>query len=142
MWSSTTNNRLDRAGVAASLICGLHCALAPALLACLPFAQFNFLADERTEWVFIAASLAIAALSLLPSYTRLHRHPLPLISFVLGGLAILAVRLLSQEETRFELPVVVSGAVLIAVAHFINYRLCRTCADCRSLPQMPLTRAK
>jgi hypothetical protein len=130
--TATTGGRLDRAGVVASLVCALHCALTPMLIGLLPLAGLGLLADERTEWVFIAAAFVIGALSLLPSYARRHRRPLPLVVFTLGAGLILGVRLVGGEESKFEIPAVAGGALLIAAAHLVNHRLCLACPDCRT----------
>ncbi|MDQ3011039.1 MAG: MerC domain-containing protein [Acidobacteriota bacterium] len=121
---------LDRVGVAASLLCAVHCALMPLLLGFLPLFGLKFLADETTEWMFFASAFIIGALSLLPSYARRHSRIGPLLFFTIGVGIILVARL-TFGESRFEMPAAVAGASLIATAHLINHRLCRTCLNCR-----------
>lgn len=123
-------NRLDRTGAAASLVCAAHCAAMPLLAGLLPLLGLSFVASEGFEWVMICLSLSIGAVSLLPSFARRHRQWRPLLMFALGASLMLAVRLWLEEDSRWETPVVVVGALLIATAHWVNLRLCRACAVC------------
>jgi hypothetical protein len=102
----------------------------PLLVGLLPLLGLSFLASEGSEWVMISLSLSIGAVSLLPSFARRHRQLRPLLLFAFGASLMLAVRLLMAEDSRWETPVGVAGALLIAVAHWVNLRLCQACAKC------------
>lgn len=52
----------DRVGATASLLCAVHCAVLPFVLAVLPALSLSFLADHRFERVFIACASGLAAL--------------------------------------------------------------------------------
>jgi uncharacterized membrane protein YfcA len=90
------------------------------------------LASEEAEWMLIGLSIGVGSLSLLPSYARKHRQWRPLLFFAFGASLIIAVRLSAEEGSRLEAPAMAFGAVVIACAHLINRRLCRSCADCHS----------
>jgi hypothetical protein len=128
----TEGDHLDRIGAAASLACAVHCATMPLLAGLLPLVGMSFLASERAEWLLASLSLGIGGLSLAPSYARKHRQWRPLLIFTFGASLIIVVRLLAEEGSRLEAPVMALGAMLIACAHLINRRLCRRCAACHS----------
>ena len=123
----TSRDRLDRIGVVASCACAVHCALMPALLGLLPLVGLGWLAEERTEWILVCASSAVGVTSLLPSYLRQHRRASPSATFAGGMALIVAGRVLFEARAGVEAASVVSGAVLVASAHFLNRRLCRSC---------------
>jgi MerC mercury resistance protein len=122
--------RLDRLGTAASLACAAHCAAMPSLIGMLPLVGLDFLANEQTELMFVSLSLVIGSLSLIPSYTRKHRQWQPLLLFAFGASSIIVVKALAEEGSRLEAPTMIIGALLIAFAHIVNLRLCRSCATC------------
>jgi hypothetical protein len=116
---------LDRAGVAASCACAAHCALTPFFLGLLPLAGVAWLAGEGAEWAFVAATITIGLLSLLPAYARRHGRVRPLLLFSAGAALLLCARLLLEDDVRLEVASAVAGALLIASAHVTNLRLCR-----------------
>jgi hypothetical protein len=124
------SERLDRLGAAASLACAAHCAAMPLMAGLLPLVGLGFLASEQAEWLLIGLSLGIGILSLTASYTRKHRQWRPLLLFGFGGSLIVFVRFSLEGGSRLEAPAVVIGALLIAIAHLINHRLCRSCSAC------------
>jgi len=126
----TAENRLDQMGAAASLACAAHCAAMPLLIGLLPLAGLGFLAEERAEWALAGLSIGVGSLRLIPSYARKHRQWRPLLLFAFGAGLIIAVRLLTEDGSRLEAPAMVIGALLIACAHVVNQRLCRSCAAC------------
>jgi MerC mercury resistance protein len=126
----TEGDRLDRLGAAASLACAVHCTVMPLLVGLLPLVGLSFLASEQAEWSLIGLSFAVGGSSLIPSYARKHRHWRPLLLFAFGSSLIIIVRLLAEEGSRLESPVMAIGALLIACAHMVNRRLCRSCEAC------------
>jgi hypothetical protein len=131
----TKENRLDRVGVAASLVCAVHCMAMPLLAGLLPLMGLSFLAEDQTEWVLTGMSLGIGSLSLLPSYVRRHKQWRPILFFGCGASLILAVRLSAEEGSRLEALMMVIGAVLIVCAHVVNRQLCRSCASCHPVSE-------
>jgi hypothetical protein len=127
--ATAAGTRLDQLGAAASLTCAAHCAAMPLLIGLLPLVGLSFLANEQTEIVLASLSIGVGILNLIPSYARKHRQWRPLLLFISGASLIIAVKFLT-EGSRLETPAMVLGALLIACAHMINRRLCRSCAAC------------
>lgn len=121
---------LDRVGLIASSACAVHCMLMPFVVGLLPLLGLGALANERTEWLLVIAALCVGLVSLLPSYFRQHRRVRALALFASGLGLIFTARLLAEEKAHIEVPVVVAGACLIAAAHFVNLKLCRSCRSC------------
>lgn len=121
--------RLDNAGIAASVLCALHCVALPLVLGGLTAAGVEWIRNEAFEWAILAGSLAIGFFGLLPAYRRVHRHKSCLWLFCIGILSIFAGRLANGRSLP-DTPFVVSGAVLIVSAHAVNRYLCTRCGHC------------
>jgi hypothetical protein len=120
---------IDRAGMALSLCCGLHCILTPLLIGVAASLPFDWLLDDSTEVLLLAAAVLTGASSLGPSYWRRHRRKHCLAIFAVGA-GLLALAKLGPVGERWEPWTVASGATLLATAHLVNLRLCRQCARC------------
>src|SRR5215472_12124110 len=77
----------DRIGATASLICALHCAALPFVLAVLPTLGLGFLADHLFERIFIACASALAITMLLRGYR--HHHDRRALTLLAPGLVLL-----------------------------------------------------
>lgn len=97
------------------------------LVSLLPLWGMSRLAGEGTEWLLLGAALCIGVWSLLPAFLRHHRRWQPLLVFAAGAGLMLFVRLGLVEESSFELLGVVTGGVLLATAHALNWHHCRQC---------------
>jgi hypothetical protein len=111
---------VDRVGATASLLCAIHCALLPFVLALLPLIGLEFLAGHTFERIFVACAASLAGASLIVAYRR-HRRPqalflmVPGIALLLFGIAInLDVHVLLHTAS------VVTGGLLLASAHVTN----------------------
>lgn len=122
---------IDRAGMALSLCCGLHCIATPLLLGAAVGLPLGWLLDESTEALLLTAAVGTAALSLGPSYWLRHRRKRCLGLFA-TGVSLLALAKLGPVSEALEPLTVASGAALIATAHLVNLRLCRQCALCEA----------
>jgi len=122
---------IDRAGVALSLSCGLHCIFTPLLIGVAASLPISWLLDESTEVLLLAAAVLTGALSLGPSYWRRHRRKGCLAMFAVG-VGLLALAKLGPVVERWESWTVASGAAFLATAHLVNLRLCRQCARCEA----------
>lgn len=115
-----TTARIDRIGITASTLCAVHCAVVPLIFTSLPLIGLGFLALPLVEWGMIVFALMIGLYSIGLSYLRVHRRPMPVILLVTGfAIIILGHVFLSG---RMEGIIVPAGGLLIATAHFINYR--------------------
>lgn len=122
--------RLDRVGSIASVTCAIHCAVMPVALTVLPAGLGATLGSEWIEWVLFACSTVIGAMSVWRG-RRLHGRSTALI-VCFAGLAMLALGRIGEERLWGSMGVgsVVIGGFIIASAHLINLRLCKSCAVC------------
>ena len=79
--------------------------------------------NHDLESVILFFSMTIGSISLIPSLVKHHRRTLPVMLLV-AGLSFIAIG-------RFEMPMITetlfttTGAVIVASAHYINWKLCR-----------------
>jgi membrane-bound ClpP family serine protease len=116
------NAKLDRVGMLVSCTCALHCLAMPLVLGLLPVLGASFLADELTENLLLLTAVSVGICSLLPGYFLHHRRKLPIALFSVGVLLVLAGRFGPEEGVWLETALSGLGAVVFAIAHFINYR--------------------
>lgn len=111
---------VDRVGATASMLCAVHCALLPFVLALLPLIGLEFLAGHTFERVFVACAAALACASLLSAYRR-HRRPHALFLMV-PGIVLLCVGIVVNLDVHIlvHTACVVTGGVLVASAHVVN----------------------
>lgn len=128
---------LDTTGVVVSWLCVVHCLLLPFAIALLPFAGLSVLVDEKTEWAIVAASAAVAGLSLLPAFFRRHGKVRPIVLFASGLGLLLTARIAFEGDLVAETIFLLTGAVLISASHLINRRLCRECSACSAEDKRP-----
>lgn len=114
---------LDTTGFWASLICAVHCVVVPMLLSFSVFGALPFLESKAIEYGILGISCIVGCSSLLPSYFRHHRK-LNALLFLLTGFGMIV---LGQFIDRgfYEVILTSLGAFSIALAHFINYKLCK-----------------
>lgn len=123
---------LDMAGVTASWACAVHCLALPFLIGVLPLVGLSFLLDETTERIFIGISVLLAVCSLIPAYFRDHGK-LRAFFLAIGGIGLIVLtHLLFEENLTLKFTFLLTGAILISAAHFINRRLCRACTVCQA----------
>jgi hypothetical protein len=95
----------------------------PAVAGVLPIIGLNDVVPETIESMLLLTSVIVAMASLAGG-CRHHRQRRPWL-FLFGGLALISVGRLRFEEVRwFETGLVTTGALLIATAHLVNWRLC------------------
>ncbi len=126
----STGNYLDAAGIVASWMCAVHCLVLPLFISILPLVGLSFLLDETTEFAFIFATIVIALLSLLPAYFKQHGKLRSLVLFVNGIFLIVVSHILFEENFTARAILLLSGGLLITIAHITNRRLCRSCIVC------------
>lgn len=113
----------DRIGATASLLCAVHCAVLPFVLALLPLLGLGFLAGHAFERGFVLFAATLASVALVHGYRR-HRRRLPLLLAV-PGLILLVAGICVDLDTAITLHtlMVTSGGTLVACAHLVNLRL-------------------
>lgn len=111
----------DALGISASLACAIHCAILPMLYSSLPLFGVNIIDNVFFEYFMIALAFAIGAFSLWHGYKKHHHSLLPLTVFSLGMTLLLAKQIWHQ----YQIPLLVVAVILIVIAHFRNYKMCR-----------------
>ncbi len=119
------HSKLDNVGMTASLLCAVHCAIVPILITTLPLLGLGFLANHWLEWGMILFALFIGVYAIGLSFFRTHHRALPMILLILGFLIIIAGHLFIRNWR--EAIIVPMGGLLIAIAHFFNFRYSRAC---------------
>lgn len=121
--SSFMPRGLDRAGFVLSTACAVHCAVVPLVAGLLPLVGLGFLLDEvvETALLLVAAGLALASLA---GGCRHHGQFRPLAMVAAGFALILLGRTWLAHNELWETLLVVAGALMVAGAHAVNWRLC------------------
>ena len=115
---------LDRLGATGSLLCAVHCALLPVVIALLPSVGLAGLLGDRLEFAFVLFASAVGLYSLLTGYRR-HRLWQAL-ALMAPGLAILWIGVLVPAIHHSQWPhavVMTIGGTLVGLAHLANLRM-------------------
>jgi len=109
----------------ASILCAVHCAIVPLLITTLPLIGLGFLANPWFEWGMITFALFIGFYAIGSSYIKIHQKPLPIMLMLAGFLVIIGGHLFITDW--HEAVIVPIGGLLIATAHFVNFRYAGAC---------------
>jgi len=113
-------SKLDNIGMTASVLCAVHCAVVPIIITSLPLLGLGFLSNPWFEWGMITFALAIGVCAIGITYIR-RRHSLLPMFLLIGGFVIIIAGHLFITNWR-EAIIVPIGGLLIAAAHFFNYK--------------------
>jgi hypothetical protein len=113
--------QLSKVGPWVSIACAIHCMVSPIILGLLPMVH----ASEAIETGLIVVSVAIGVLTIGTGYREHHKTRV--LVLLAGSLVFLGARFFVAE--KFETAAVVTGAMLMAAAQFMNVRLQRHCCD-------------
>lgn len=113
------SERLSKIGPWVSMACAIHCMISPIVLGLIPMIHSK---SELLEDVLIAISILIGILSIAGGY-REHRRAIVLVLLAVS-VALLAG---SQFSESLEESGVISGALVMAGAQFLNLRYHRRC---------------
>jgi len=115
---------LDRFGATGSLICAVHCALTPLLLAAIPSLGLSAWLGDGFERAFVVFVSALGLFSLLWGYRR-HRAFRALGLLMLGLVTLWAGILYPPLHHPVVLHAIVMtlGGTLVGLAHVLNLRL-------------------
>ena len=117
--------KLDNIGMTASTLCAIHCAAVPVFFTSLPILGLGFLANPWVEWSMILLALVIGISSIGTSFLRIHHRILPLTLLLTGFITIILGHIFTKGW--LEAIIVPMGGILIAFAHFVNYKYAGTC---------------
>lgn len=121
----------DRLGAMASLLCAVHCAALPFLLAILPALGLGFLASHGFERAFIACASVLAVTMAVIGYRR-HRTARAFMLLV-PGLLMLWIGGFAFDlgnATSWHTLFVVAGGTCVSLAHIVNLRIAREPQAC------------
>ena len=107
----------DGIGIAASILCAIHCAFLPVLASVLP--ALSGVHNLVFEWGMIALAFAVGVYSLRHGYRRHHHSNWPFYLFGLGFALLITKQFFHDVEIFFLIPAV----ILIVSAHFRNFKL-------------------
>ena len=124
----------DRAAICFSSLCILHCLLLPVLLVAYPIGILVTLSDEMFHQIMVSVALPLSLVSLYVGYG--HHKQNQLIVFGSVGLGMLMLPLVVPHELISETEetwLTVAGALIVCLAHVVNFRLCtadQACEKC------------
>jgi len=120
----------DLAGATASGICLVHCLLTPFLISLFPGLVPYLPGDAWFHRALAAGILLLGGAAFAPGY-RLHRRKSLLALVGIGIALILAVAWSGESLPHpLELPLSVSGSLMLVAAHLLNRSFCRQCRTC------------
>jgi len=114
---------LDKLGMAASGLCGIHCLILPIVFVLFPYASVAFVKGEFFEWSFLLFSITIASFAMVQGLL-VHRKLIPLAVALLGFMLFIWTRTVNHdvhETFSGSLMLVLAGA-LICGAHYLNHK--------------------
>ena len=115
---------LDRIGATGSLLCAIHCALLPLLIAVLPSLGVAAWLGSGFEEGFVLFATGLGLFSMVWGYRR-HRA-VQALSLMVPGLAVLWFGVLYQPLHQSVVPHAIAmtfGGTLVGLAHLANLRL-------------------
>ncbi|WP_448248774.1 MerC domain-containing protein [Thalassotalea agariperforans] len=122
----------DKFAIGLSMLCAIHCLVLPILLALLPsLAAFNLHDEAFHKWMLIAV-IPTSLYALTMGCKKHHRYHL-LVLGMLGLTLMVSALCLDHDmigETG-EKTLTLIGAMLVAGAHLINFKRCRSNKSCR-----------
>jgi hypothetical protein len=129
---------LDKAGMIASITCAIHCMIMPLIVTLLPIFGLSLFATEEFEWMLLMVSAMLGVTSLCFGFKK-HKS-FRAFSFLGIGLTFLVIgRLAHEHVSHFRvftfdiyLLFLVAGAILVALSHWLNNKLCKSCLPCHS----------
>ena len=122
--SSPVSSSIDRAGIALSSVCLMHCVALPLLAIALPVLG-TFAEAEAVHRVFAVGAALAAALAFgppIPSGSAHTRTSGPLRALAALGVASLLLGAFMEALHDYEVLLTVSGAVMLTVAHLRRLR--------------------
>jgi len=112
---------LDALGVTASILCAIHCAVLPLVVASLPILGVNILHNVFFEYSMIALAFFIGTTALWHGFSHHHHRLTPWLLFVAG----ISCLITKEIWSNYELGILPFAVLLVVGAHWFNYRLCR-----------------
>ncbi|HEY0505016.1 MAG TPA: MerC domain-containing protein [Lysobacter sp.] len=121
---SRSRKVLDRIGALGSLLCAIHCALLPLVIAVLPSLGVAAWLGSSFEEAFVLFATGLGLFSMVWGYRR-HRA-VQALSLLVPGLLVLWVGVLYRPLHESVIPHAIAmtfGGTLVGLAHLANLRL-------------------
>lgn len=119
-------HKIEKVGFYLSLICAIHCIATPLFITLLPYIGGQLFSNHEWEIWFISGSLILAGVILYIDYLK-HHNTLPLL-LLLGSLLVKLIEIIWLGHS-FEFVTGTLGALLIAIAYYMNWKYKSAC-DC------------
>jgi phosphoglycerol transferase MdoB-like AlkP superfamily enzyme len=117
----------DALGVTTSVLCAIHCAVLPLLIASLPIFGINIIDNPSFEYGMIGLAFVIGSRALWHGFHKHHHRSGPWRFFAAGMILLLA----KQIWHPYQFLILPFAVALILIAHGWNYRLCQTSGRAR-----------
>ena len=121
------HGKLDKVGACLSFACAIHCIAMPFLITLLPLLGLGILAHSSFETFMFITTISLASASLCWG-TYVHRETRVLL-FVAAAVILFYIGGFSAHSTH-EAVYVGFGGLCLAVGHYINLKLCKSCRHC------------
>ena len=124
MSPTATRRLLDRIGATGSIVCALHCALLPVVIAVLPSLGIAAWLGDGFEQAFVLFATLLGLFSVVWGYRR--HGAIRALGLLLPGLAVLWAGVLYAPLHHALVPHAVAmtlGGTLVGLAHVANLRL-------------------
>jgi len=123
--------RFDNLAIGLSFLCVLHCLATPLLIVLIPSLTALGLDSESFHTWLLMAVIPISVLSLIVGCKR-HKYYRV---FAIGLLGLVFLVSATQVEDLqngeiLEKAFTVIGAIIVAIGHYMNFRLCRASEQC------------
>jgi hypothetical protein len=112
----------DALGITTSLLCAIHCALLPLVVASLPILGINIIHNQLFEYGMIGLAFLIGTWSFWHGFRYHHGRLLPWLLFLAGMILLIA----KQVWHSYELSILPFAVLLIVTAHVVNLRWTRS----------------
>lgn len=125
-----SGNTLDQAAIGLSFLCVMHCLALPVILVISPSLASLPLADEHFHLWLVMLVVPTSSLALFMGCRRHRRWHV--VFWGITGVSVLLMTAIFGHAVLGEVGeriFTVIGAVLVAIGHGLNYRLCRQ-IDC------------
>ena len=119
---------LDGLGIAASLLCAIHCAVLPLVFTSLPLLGVDIIQNRIFEFGMIALAFAIGTYALYHGFRRHHHRLLPFLLFTMGFAFLVTKEILAEHRAWMVIP----GLAFIVSAHYLNFFYCQKARHCHA----------
>lgn len=122
------SRHFDQIAIGLSAICLVHCLAVPVIVAVLPIAAISFGESEHFHGLMLWLVVPTSVLGFTLGYRLHHRSGLVALGAV-GVVVLAAAAIWGHDEwaEAVEVTVSVAGSLLLAAAHWLNFREVRRC---------------